>query len=126
MRVHMREAIFTRDLTNFLKMNPHYVINWKDEKVVGDPAFDGGKTPKWNKVHEFEVGSDLQSAGTMTFTFLEEEDLICSIEISVRKFAEKRGVPHWYECRYEGEDSGQCSIMIDYEMKYDAKEEVEA
>ena len=62
----------------------------------------------------------------MTFTFLEEEDLICSIEISVRKFAEKRGVPHWYECRYEGEDSGQCSIMIDYEMKDDAKEEVEA
>ena len=44
----MREAIFTRDLTNFLKMNPHYVINWKDEKVKGEPAFDGGKTPKWN------------------------------------------------------------------------------
>jgi hypothetical protein len=126
MRVHMREAIFTRDLTSFLKMNPHYVINWKDEKIVGEPDYDGGKVPKWNEVHEFEVGNDLQSAGTMMFSFLEEEELICSVELSVRKFAEKRGVPHWYECRYDGEDSGQVSIMIDYQMAEEAKEEVEA
>jgi len=45
MTIHMREAIFTRDMSTFLSMNPHYMINWKEEKIQGEPAYDGGKTP---------------------------------------------------------------------------------
>jgi len=77
MTVTMHEAIFTRDTSTFLKMSPKYVINWKDEKVEGKPAKDGGKTPKWNSKHSFNIGTDLSTAGVMHFTFLDDNDVIC-------------------------------------------------
>ena len=77
MTVIVHEAIFERDVSTFLKMSPKYRINWKEEMVEGKPAYDAGKTPKWNKSHMFNVGTDLSVAGVMSFTFLEEGDLIC-------------------------------------------------
>ena len=80
MTVTVHEAIFERDVSTFLAMSPKYIINWKDEKVEGKPAYDGGKTPKWNHKHEFNVGTDLSVAGVMNFTFMEEGDLICEAQ----------------------------------------------
>ena len=48
MAVIVHEAIFTRDVSSFKKMSPHYIINWKEDCIEGKPADDGGKTPKWN------------------------------------------------------------------------------
>ena len=83
MTVIVHEAIFERDVSTFLKMSPHYRINWKEDMIEGKPSFDGGKTPKWGKGHSFNIGTDLSVAGVMTFTFLEEGDLICQATQSV-------------------------------------------
>jgi len=50
----------------------------------------------------------------MTFTFLDGDDLICSVELSVAQLIKKRGVNHWYHCRHEGKDSGQVSLNVEY------------
>lgn len=78
MRIHMREAILKRDTATFMDMNPHFQINWKDQKEVGEKAYGGGKCPKWNQCKEFEIGNDLKSAGVMTFSFMDDDNLICS------------------------------------------------
>lgn len=106
LKVTLIEAIFERDVSTFLNMNPRYIINWKEHKVKGEPAYDGGKTPRWNQSHEFEVGNDLSSAGVMTFTFLDEDDFICNCEVGIKKLVDGKGFDHFYPCRHEGEDSG--------------------
>lgn len=66
-----------------MDMDPYFVINWKEEKIESEKAFGGGKTPRWNQTHELNVGTDLSSAGVMTFSFMEGDKLICSAQISV-------------------------------------------
>jgi hypothetical protein len=63
MTVHILEAIFERDVCTFLKMSPRYILNWKENKIEGKPAYDGGKTPKWTSSHDFNVGTDLSTSG---------------------------------------------------------------
>ena len=87
MTVEVHEAIFERDVSTFLKMSPHYIINWKEDCIEGKPAYDGGKTPKWNEMHDFNIGTDLSVAGVITFTFKEEGDLICQAVQAVSTLA---------------------------------------
>ena len=122
-KIYVREAIFERDLSTFLSMNPRYMINYKDEVCEGKPAYDGGKTPSWHGEHELDVGDDPQSRGVMTFTFLNEDDLISSSEVSVAKLIKGRGTEHWHRCRFEGVDSGTFSVRVEYDIKQDAVEE---
>lgn len=77
LKLTIEEAIFTRDTATFLSMNPQYKLNWKDEAIDGKIAYDGGKTPKWNKCHELNIGEDLSCVGVISFTFVDESDLIC-------------------------------------------------
>ena len=83
MTIKVREGIFNRDVATFMDMDPRYLINWKDDKVEGEPAHGGGKTPKWNNHHEFDIGTDTSCMGVMTFSFLDDAKLICSTELSV-------------------------------------------
>jgi len=89
MTVRVHEAIFERDVSTFLKMSPKYIINWKEEKIEGKPAYDGGKTPKWNTAHNFNVGTDLTVSGVMHFTFMEGGDLICEAQAAVQDLASR-------------------------------------
>ena len=80
MTVMMREAIFERDTATFMSMDPYFVINWKEQKIKSEPAYGGGKAPKWNEAHQFEVGTDASSMGVMTFSFFDDNNIICSME----------------------------------------------
>ena len=67
----------------------------------------------------------------MTFSFFDGDTLICSIGLQVSALAAARGVDHWYKTRYEGQDSGQVCINIEYqgeqeEEDEEAKEEAKA
>ena len=125
MRIHMRQAIFKRDTATFLDMDPHFVINWKDQKEVGEKAYGGGKCPMWNKSKEFNVGTDLKSAGVMTFSFMDGDNMICSIAMQCSALAAARGVDHWYTTRYEGEESGQVCINVEYQVEGEQEETIE-
>ena len=114
MTVKVLQAIFDRDTATFMDMDPKYIINWKDDKIEGEPAFGGGKLPKWNKHHELEIGTDTSCMGVMTFTFLDDSNLICSAEISVANLIKNRGIENWHHCRYEGENSGKFSMRVEY------------
>ena len=87
MTVRVLEAIFERDVSTFLAMNPRYIINWKEEMIEGQPADGGGKTPKWGRAHSFNVGADLSVAGVMHFTFMDGGDLICEAQQAVGELA---------------------------------------
>jgi hypothetical protein len=87
MTVKVHNAIFDRDTATFLSMSPKYIINWKDEKIEGKPAEDGGKTPTWESAHKFNVGTDLSSAGVLSFTFFDDSSLICEAASAVSDLA---------------------------------------
>ena len=55
--VTFQEAVFERDVTTFLDMNPKYVINWREERIEGEPAYGGGTNPKWGQEHNFDIGA---------------------------------------------------------------------
>ena len=104
LRVHIKEAIFDRDVNSFLEMDPKYTINWKEELVEGAPAYGGSKTPKWGGeeyIHSFTV-EDTSAAGVMTFSFHESDNLICQASIQVKTLIENRGTEQWYPTSYEG------------------------
>jgi hypothetical protein len=127
LQLFVNEAIFDRDLTTFLTMSPRFNINYKEEiKEIG-PAWDGGKTPNWGSETELDIGDDPESRGVITFTFLNEDDLICSSEVQVSELISKRGGDHWYKCRFEGEDAGTFSMRAEYDISQDevAEEPVE-
>mmetsp|Transcript_364 Transcript_364/g.683 ORF Transcript_364/g.683 Transcript_364/m.683 type:complete len:81 (+) Transcript_364:17-259(+) len=77
LKVQVLEGVFERDTSTFLSMNPKYIINWKEEKIEGTAAYDGGKNPKWENEHEIDIEDDPEGAGIVTITFLDDEDLIC-------------------------------------------------
>jgi len=81
MKVTLVEGIFERDVATFMDMDPHYLINWKEDRIVGESAHGGGKCPRWNKSHEFNIGTDKTSMGVMTLSFLDDSKLICSTEL---------------------------------------------
>ena len=91
MAVKVCEAIFERDTATFLSMSPNYILNYKEEKIEGKMAGDGGKTPKWNHTHKLNVGTDLASAGVIHLTFMDDSDLICEAAISVGDLAHAAG-----------------------------------
>lgn len=112
-RFRVKEAIFDRDTATFLSMNPRYVINWKDQKIEGEVAYDGGKNPKWYVSHELDVGTDLDCVGMMTFTFLDEEDLIVTCEIPVREIIDEG--TGWFPTEFDGEPNGKVCIEANYD-----------
>lgn len=81
LKLTLREAIFERDAASFFNMDPSYQINWKDEVIHGENAFGGGKTPKWNKKHELNVGIDLDCMGVMMVAFKDGSDVICQTNL---------------------------------------------
>ena len=114
MKLEIREAILERDVSTFLSMNPKYVINFKEERYEGDPAYDGGKNPQWSAEHILDVGPDPEAAGEFTVTLLDDEDLICQKVCIISEFA-KEGEENWYEFEYEGENVGRVRIFSQYE-----------
>ena len=68
-------------------MNPKYTINWKDQLEESESAEGGDKCPKWNRSFIFDVGTNMDSAGVMTFTFLEDSTLIAHCELEVERLA---------------------------------------
>ena len=76
MKLDMKEAIFERDINTFMAMNPKYIIIYKENKIDGEIAYDGGKNPKWFAPHTFEVGTEIESAGIITIYYLSDDELI--------------------------------------------------
>ena len=87
MKIIVQEARFERSTNTFFDMNPKYTINWKDQLEESGSAEGGDKCPKWNRTFIFDVGTSLDSAGVMTFTFLEDSTLIADCEIDVERLA---------------------------------------
>ena len=115
MKIFVQEARFERSTNTFFAMNPQYTINWKDQKEECGPAEGGDQTPKWNRAFVFDVGASLDSAGVMTFTFLEDSTLIADCEIDVERLArheEEEG--YLYDVFYEGEKCGEVNIRTVY------------
>jgi hypothetical protein len=83
----IKEAVFERDVKTFGQMSPKYTITWKDTVIDGMPAEGGGKNPKWDDRHVLEI-MDWQSAGVITITFLDDNDLIVQCELNVEKICE--------------------------------------
>ena len=76
LQVYVTSALFERDLNPTYGMSPRYVINYKNVKRQSYAARDGGKTPKWDQQFTFNVGTDMATAGVLSFTFLESDDMI--------------------------------------------------
>ena len=71
------EAILDRDTSTFLDMNPKYIINYFDERIEGEPAYGGGKNPRWNAEHIFAIGIFPDEMGVITITIMDDDNLIC-------------------------------------------------
>jgi hypothetical protein len=72
-----QEAILDRDTSTFLDMNPKYVINWREERIEGEPAYGGGKNPRWLAEHNFDIGNHPEEAGVISITIMDDDNLIC-------------------------------------------------
>ena len=84
----MREAQFERDTSMFMAMSPKYQINWKEERITGQPADGGGKNPKWYADHTLKIGYDPANAGVINFTFLDDDSLIARAEVEISKMTD--------------------------------------
>ena len=116
--IWIMQAIFDRDVNSFFDMHPKYIINHKDMKYESDAAEGGGKSPKWMAQYLFDIGTDLDAAGVMTFTFLESDDLLADAEISLTELVndrdEENGV--WIPVNFEGEKAGTMRVVFKYGM----------
>ena len=115
----MKEAIFERDVNTIMAMNPKYIINYKEEKIEGEIAYDGGKNPKWFSPHTFEVGTDIESAGIITIQYLSDDELICQNEVSVKDAVDRTGADKWFKVDFQGDPVGKVLIGMTYGGKGD-------
>ena len=115
-KIWIKQAIFERDVNSFFAMHPKYVINHKDLRYESEPAEGGGKAPKWMAEYLFDVGTDLETAGVMDFTFLESDDLIASAEISIKELVEGRDEENgvWLPVMFESAECGKFHIVFKY------------
>ena len=97
-------------------MHPRYIINHKETVHEATPAEDGGKNPKWMADYDFDIGTDLETAGVMNFTFLENDDLIADAEISVETLVNDRDEANgvWHDINFDGEVVGKFLIIFKY------------
>ena len=85
LKLRVCEAIFDRTTNLFFSMSPKFILNWKEERHEGPAAQEGDQNPKWHCDYDFkEIGTDLDAAGVFSFTFLEDDDLICHAEIPIK------------------------------------------
>ena len=109
------QAIFKRDVSTFCTMNPRYTITWKDTVLEGMAAEGGGKQPKWDDRHVLEI-MDWQSAGVITVTFLDGNDLIAQAELNAEKICKQGKNRDWYKVKFDGEKEGKVQIWTNYHM----------
>jgi len=96
-------------------MSPKYIIVWKEERIEGKPAYDGGKTPKWGHAHRFNIGTDLSTAGVISFTFFDDSTLICEASTAVSDLAHKSTQGDiWVPCNFEGNHIGKIKLIVQY------------
>jgi len=114
MKLDIKEAIFERDVNTFMAMNPRYTINYKENKIEGEIAYDGGKNPQWFASHTIEVGTDIESAGIFTFEYLSDDEMIGSNELLVKDAVDRTGADKWFEVEYQGDPVGKILIGMTY------------
>merc|ERR1740117_853828 len=97
LNVKVAEAVLERDVSMFLGMNPKYVIVWKDQKIESEPSYGGGKTPKYEKEEVLSIGTDVGTAGVITLSFFDDNDIICSTEITCQALVDISGAENWFD-----------------------------
>ena len=121
LRLTINEAVLQRDVNTFLTMNPHYEIAYNGEKTKGEPHYDGGKTPKWNALHQIDIGDDPAQRGSMIITVFEDDKEICSCEFGVQDLVTRKGADHWEKCFFEGKEAGSLSLHVYFDDRNDKK-----
>ena len=70
------------------------------------------------------IGEDLSCVGVISFTFVDESNLICQCDIATSDLANDQG-DKWHDCNYEGETVGKVLITSEYEHPPAPEEEEE-
>jgi len=111
LRLELIEARLTRDTETFSKMDPYCKIRYREQMVKSKTMDNGGKTPKWNQIFDF----DIKYVGDDFFVEcldedLTKSDLIGEAKIKCSAFIANGGIDEWYELQYKGKRAGLLHI----------------
>ena len=103
LKLHVIEALLTRDTELFGKMDPWVKIETRQTKLRTRTLNGAGKTPKWEEVFDIDVkyiGDDLTIG-------VYDEDVTCSDTVGttivkISSFCANGGIDEWFPIFWKG------------------------
>ena len=115
LNIHVKSAMFQRDMSCFHMNEPRYIINYKGDIYEGPCRPGELMNPQFNSTTVVDIGPEPGEWDNILFSFLMEHDLIVEANLPVSQLVAMQHQDQWIPCVFEGMQAGQMNIVVTYD-----------